>query len=381
MARLSTDIGQFVLIPTWILRTKLTAKAVHLLCVLLTFADRDRVAFPTRGQLAQLMDCQKDTVDRHLKELRAAGLLTSSAQRGSDGNHMANVYRLHLIPRASTRKTINKSGPGWGGGGRTAAARVAARLRPGWPHGCGPIKGSRSIVPRSSTHRAPQARGRASTKKTRPEKTPPESLTVRDALAIEQSHELICRFGEAWQAHYEMPADIATRGDRRLAAELSQRFTAEELDRSIAAYFAPSAAAYYREQHHPFRVWAQNVAKLMAPARQEARDTAIADQVRVDHAARRDAAQKRNTQLHEDAAIAVARLSPAASAELRRRAEGNLAQVRADFPGWRPTPAELEQRIREAIPDLLISMGHGRSMATTAAALEAEVSAHADASL
>ncbi|MFF3558400.1 helix-turn-helix domain-containing protein [Streptomyces tsukubensis] len=153
-----------------------TWKALY--AALASFADQDSREtpdgpeddddVPTRPRLAECIGKSVDTVDRATKGLEDLGLVEVERRKDPDNpkRNIPSVYRLldHEIwdERAAARaakrkaerqakaearaakKTAEEAGADAGGGrtdaatpGRTHAARVAAPMRPGWPHGCG----------------------------------------------------------------------------------------------------------------------------------------------------------------------------------------------------------------------------------------------------
>lgn len=66
------------------------------------FADDSDTCFPSRRTLAQIAMCSVDTVDRALKRLEAAGMITKGEREGARGQ-TSNVYSLACTPSRNLR--------------------------------------------------------------------------------------------------------------------------------------------------------------------------------------------------------------------------------------------------------------------------------------
>lgn len=70
------------------------------------FADENHQCFPSRKKLAVLAMCSVDTVDRAVKRLEDAGMLTKEKQSSTRGGLTSNAYTLHVGDyTAPTHKT------------------------------------------------------------------------------------------------------------------------------------------------------------------------------------------------------------------------------------------------------------------------------------
>lgn len=75
----------FAMIPTWLLKSGISANSIMLYGILWSYANRETgECFPSRARLANDMDCSKDTVRRAMKELEKIGaVLISQRDNGS----------------------------------------------------------------------------------------------------------------------------------------------------------------------------------------------------------------------------------------------------------------------------------------------------------
>ena len=88
----------FAMIPTWIMRSTLSANAIRLYGVLATYADAEtREAFPSRATIARDMQLsQARSVDPYIEELAAFGALTVQRRQRPDGSYRSSLYTLAL---------------------------------------------------------------------------------------------------------------------------------------------------------------------------------------------------------------------------------------------------------------------------------------------
>ena len=88
----------FAMIPTWIMRSTLSANAIRLYGVLATYADgTTREAFPSRATIARDMQLsQARSVDPYIEELAAFGALTVQRRQRPDGSYRSSLYTLAL---------------------------------------------------------------------------------------------------------------------------------------------------------------------------------------------------------------------------------------------------------------------------------------------
>lgn len=104
------------------------------LLILADIADADGVAYPSRRHLADVLECSRDTVDRRVKALVTAGLLTVEADfAGATKARRSNVYHLAIPADFARAEGGRKVAATPAEGGRKPAERVAADVRPGWP--------------------------------------------------------------------------------------------------------------------------------------------------------------------------------------------------------------------------------------------------------
>tara|TARA_Y100000310_G_scaffold342834_1_gene447774 strand:- start:1101 stop:1856 length:756 start_codon:yes stop_codon:yes gene_type:complete len=98
--KVKSDIGQFGIIPRWVIDRSPTSKAIHLLAVLACkYADREGQAYPSRKTLARdLGGVHEITVDRAIHELEEIGVLAVERNRlNAFGSPATNLYTLTLV--------------------------------------------------------------------------------------------------------------------------------------------------------------------------------------------------------------------------------------------------------------------------------------------
>ena len=163
---------RFSIVPEWVLDADVSDAAVRLYAVLLRFGASSGQRMPSRRTLAErLRKKSVDSVDRALKELVAIGAVEVT-RRTRDGLNLTNRYLVRSTrpgsspapvggaagvaarmrpPRTSRRRRRGASaatarllrGGRRGRGGRTdLRPGLAARVRRGWPQGCGPTQSS-----------------------------------------------------------------------------------------------------------------------------------------------------------------------------------------------------------------------------------------------
>jgi hypothetical protein len=124
-------------VPEALLYSDASDRACRLHALLTRWADTRPGENPTRDELAGLLRCSVDSVDRASKELVAAGFLRIVPQFSEDGRtQIANDYLLEggrsgAAPVTSENaKTAGEGGrTGAAGGGRTGAAAIEERDR------------------------------------------------------------------------------------------------------------------------------------------------------------------------------------------------------------------------------------------------------------
>ncbi len=109
---------RFAVVPEWMLDSAVSDTAFRLYAILARYGNTSGVRMPGRALLARRLHRSLDTVDRALKELTAAGILTIE-HRTHAGRTLTNRYHLRTHdPDGSTRCA--------GREGRTAAAPAQA---------------------------------------------------------------------------------------------------------------------------------------------------------------------------------------------------------------------------------------------------------------
>lgn len=92
-----TDVGRFAMCPLWILQSGISDRAIRLFALLAAqYADRDEVAYPSRGRLARDLQCSTSSIDRALKHLTAICAITVERRFTPGGEPTSNKLSLHF---------------------------------------------------------------------------------------------------------------------------------------------------------------------------------------------------------------------------------------------------------------------------------------------
>ena len=119
----------FAMIPTWIMRSTLSANAIRLYGVLATYADAEtREAFPSRATIARDMQLsQARSVDPYVEELVAFGALTVQRRQRPDGSYRSSLYTLaQKEPARSAAPDTPSDAPSTEGGSAPQRTRGSA---------------------------------------------------------------------------------------------------------------------------------------------------------------------------------------------------------------------------------------------------------------
>lgn len=82
-------------VPEWLLDSDASDRAIRLYALLSTYADRDGASFPSRTKLAARLGCGLTACKGALRDLEAAGALTTEPRTRDDGSQASNLYVLH----------------------------------------------------------------------------------------------------------------------------------------------------------------------------------------------------------------------------------------------------------------------------------------------
>jgi hypothetical protein len=216
--------GYFITLPEWLEESGVSDKALRLWCKLQKRAniERGRAGMTkTRQDLADLMGCSKDTVDRLVKELEGAEAL--EVERAYDPiqkRSFPSTYRVLLDRPQAVDSAVDE---GEGGGRKSAATRTAA------------ARGGRTDPDVSSSKRtnpqnapaAPAGGGRSASSSSRPSRSPRAASDPRTTGLTP---------GTSPTPQPPAPADSADPA-RRLADEVAAHGKAVTNVRQMAAVF------------------------------------------------------------------------------------------------------------------------------------------------
>ena len=102
-----SEMGPFSIIPEWVIDEDISNGAVRLYCVLATYTNKKRVAWPSRGTLAKRLNLSVQSVDRFMKELQKINAVSvehriDTTKTGTKVNR-SNLYTLRVIkPRVAS---------------------------------------------------------------------------------------------------------------------------------------------------------------------------------------------------------------------------------------------------------------------------------------
>lgn len=98
---IKTDTGPFLIVPEWVIDTRLSAQAFRLYALLAVYADwKDGSSWPSRATLAKRLNTSTDSIDRWLRELTEQGCVTvvKRTDPANPARNLSNLYYLHRLP-------------------------------------------------------------------------------------------------------------------------------------------------------------------------------------------------------------------------------------------------------------------------------------------
>lgn len=112
-----TNLGFFARVPEAVLLADVSSNAVRVYGLLDRRAGEEHTCWPSRTTIAREMRCGRRTVDRALRELEAAGFVTTTHRTDEGGEPTSNLY--YLVPRLTLRSAKDGTTPrqGWHYGG------------------------------------------------------------------------------------------------------------------------------------------------------------------------------------------------------------------------------------------------------------------------
>ena len=107
-----SDVGRFAIVPTWLLTSGVSDRAVRLYaCLAGQYANYDtKEAFPLRRTLATDLGCSLSSADRAIDELTQIGALLVEQRQASTGDYISNIYRIRIAtPDGLVRDAVLES--------------------------------------------------------------------------------------------------------------------------------------------------------------------------------------------------------------------------------------------------------------------------------
>ena len=95
----------FAIVPVDIFDVVLKPGALAVFTALSSFAGKDRVVWPALRTLAKMVGMQERSVQRHVAELEAKGVISRVARFDESGRQTSNTYRLDILLSYLTDRT------------------------------------------------------------------------------------------------------------------------------------------------------------------------------------------------------------------------------------------------------------------------------------
>lgn len=215
--------------------------------------DPDSDEVPTRKRLAACIGRSVDTVDRATKRLEERGLLDVERRQDPDNprRNIPSVYRLldgerwdeRAAERAAKRKAdrarrkADTTQPQAEGGGRMSAARVAAPVRPGWPHECGGSSSPKSQEEVPPSFPPSESSAELHERPGGEDENPPTETA--DSEALRRAESVVSDAVRRWPSQHRAPGPkdrqrLAERVAAELAAGGDERTVLDELTRDLS---------------------------------------------------------------------------------------------------------------------------------------------------
>ena len=93
-----SDVGQFAIVPTWLLASGVSDRAVRLFaCLAGKYADfKTQEACPSRRALATDLGCSLSSADRAIDELIRVRALAVEQRQATNGDFISNIYKIRI---------------------------------------------------------------------------------------------------------------------------------------------------------------------------------------------------------------------------------------------------------------------------------------------
>jgi len=236
VSNVRSDIGQFALVPLWLITSGVSSNAVHVYAMLLAkFADREGKAWPSRASLGELTGMSVASIDRALAELGEKGALIKERRSRDDGGQGSNIY------------TLRQSRPG-------CQNQDTPSSETGYP------------PPQNQHAPPPQKRD---TNHTQIEPYPlNQSVDASKAASTERRRlpkDVLTTFDQHWSKRYGR-AYVFTGMHAKLAKPLVFAVRPEHLERAVRE-FLECDEQYYLDKKHAFEVFVKDINRFLAEDR------------------------------------------------------------------------------------------------------------------
>lgn len=108
--QVTTDIGQFAIVPLWLIDAGISDRGLRLYVGLHRWADQRGEAWPSHQTIADYIDRGVSTIKRAAADLVAVGALAVSARTTADGDPDSNHYELLRSPVHGGQFTAEPTG-------------------------------------------------------------------------------------------------------------------------------------------------------------------------------------------------------------------------------------------------------------------------------
>jgi hypothetical protein len=115
-ATVVSDVGQFAIVPTWLLASGVSDRAVRLFaCLAGKYADfKTQEACPSRRALATDLGCSLSSADRAIDELIRVRALAVEPRQATNGDFISNIYKIRIATPEGLQRVEPRVDPGPG---------------------------------------------------------------------------------------------------------------------------------------------------------------------------------------------------------------------------------------------------------------------------
>ena len=101
----------FAIVPVNLFDIGLKPGALAVFAALASFAGKERVVWPSVTTLAEMVGMKERSIQRHVAELEAKGVISRVARFDESGRQTSNTYRLDILLSNLTDRTDSPDTP------------------------------------------------------------------------------------------------------------------------------------------------------------------------------------------------------------------------------------------------------------------------------